>query len=243
MERYLLQTWWRLKVAITSPPLGTKFFGEAVFIPALDMMGHTKGFTSIYRRREIDFDETYNDIVEAFFLPPLRELSDGQKALIATLESTLDGKLELEGERFFLNRTDGRFAMPAVAEGHRKIATLIRLIQVGMLEPGSTLFWDEPEVNLNPILMDEIVSALLTLSRAGVQIFLATHSYVILKELEVQATKQDSLRFFALGATPQGSVVHQADRYLDLQPNKIEQQYSELYDRGIAKLGAHSVEG
>ena len=36
------------------------------------------------------------------------------------------------------------------AEGVRKISGLYRLIQNGWLKPGTTLFWDEPEANINP---------------------------------------------------------------------------------------------
>jgi hypothetical protein len=37
-----------------------------------------------------------------------------------------------------------------MAEGYRKLAMLIFLLRYGVLERGSTLFWDEPEANLEP---------------------------------------------------------------------------------------------
>lgn len=213
-----------------------------VFIPAVDMMGHTKGFLSTFDNYKIDFDLTHREIVSLLLSPEKRELDDASAKLISVLSECLGGKIELRGERFFLVTKGSRLPMPSVAEGLRKIATLIRLVQTGWLLPGSTLFWDEPEVNLNPILMDEVVGAILALSRSGVQVFLATHSYVILKELEVQSRRTDSLRFFSLKASESGSEVHQASKYLDLSPNKIEQQYGDLYDRGIAKLSEASIE-
>jgi AAA15 family ATPase/GTPase len=129
----------------------------------------------------------------------------------------------------------GRIAMPLVAEGLRKFATLHTIWKNGWLRPGTCLFWDEPEANLNPKLMDEAVAAILALAQGGVQVFLATHSYVILKELEVQATPDDSVRFFALEPTPDGTKVHPADRYLDLKPNPIEDQYASLFDRTVER--------
>ncbi|MBS1715524.1 MAG: AAA family ATPase [Armatimonadetes bacterium] len=217
-------------------------FSEPVFMPAIDMMGHTKNYLSTSERYDIDFDETLRDIVVLLLSPTDKKLDESQKKIIIKLEEALRGNIELEGERFYLVNKQGKFSMPTVAEGFRKISTLIRLVQVGVLKSGSTLFWDEPEVNINPILMDEVVGAIFALSRSGVQVFLATHSYVILKELEVQSRKTDSLRFFSLKASESGSEVHQASRYLDLSPNKIEQQYGELYDRGITKLAEASVE-
>ena len=206
------------------------------FIPAIDMMGHTKGFVSTYDNFKIDFDLTHREIVSLLLSPELRVLPAEHREMVAKLEYVIGGSVVLEGERFYLNSEKGNLSMPSVAEGLRKIATLIRLIQCGWLRPGATLFWDEPEVNLNPILMDEVVGAILTLGRSGVQVFLATHSYVILKELEVQSTTEDEVRFFALEPTESGTRVTSASTYLELRPNKIEQQYGDLYDRRIEKL-------
>ena len=199
-------------------------------------MGHTKGFVSTYDNFKIDFDLTHREIVSLLLSPELRVLPAEHREMVAKLEYVIGGSVVLEGERFYLNSEKGNLSMPSVAEGLRKIATLIRLIQCGWLRPGATLFWDEPEVNLNPILMDEVVGAILTLARSGVQVFLATHSYVILKELEVQSTSEDEVRFFALEPTESGTRVTSASTYLELRPNKIEQQYGDLYDRRIEKL-------
>ncbi len=109
---------------------------ETVFLPSIDMMGHTKGFLSTYRRSEIDFDETLFDIVDNLLLPALKTLEEAQIRLISELQDIIGGKLELQGERFYLSGQHGRFEMPIVAEGLRKVASLVRLIQVGVLGKG-----------------------------------------------------------------------------------------------------------
>jgi len=55
------------------------------------------------------------------------------------------------------------------AEGYRKIGVLQRLLSNGSLNPGvaGPLLWDEPESNLNPKLMKDLVLALLELARNG----------------------------------------------------------------------------
>src|SRR5205823_3939779 len=112
------------------------------------------------------------------------------------LAELLGGQIERDDSgRFYLVTELGRMPMPMVAEGLRKIATLVQLQRNGWLSPGATLFWDEPEVNLNPLLMDNVVAAILALARSGVQVFLATHSYLILREIEVQAGKTDQFRY------------------------------------------------
>jgi hypothetical protein len=85
------------------------------------------------------------------------------------------------------------------------------------------------------MLMDNVVAAVLALSRSGVQVFLATHSYTILREIEVQATCSDHFRFFALAPGEHGVVARQAARYLEIEPNPIEVHATGLYDRSINK--------
>ena len=205
-----------------------------VFIPAIDMMGHSKGFTEAYDEILLDFDLTCRDIVNLLRLER-REKQEPSEAFFA-LKRLLKGDIEKDSEgRFYLVTPVGRLPMQLVGEGLRKVATLVQLQKNGWLVPGTTLFWDEPEVNLNPKWMDEVVAAILALSRSGVQVFLATHSYVILKELEVQAQKSDSYRFFAFTKSEQGTTIKPADSYLELSPNPIEDHYADLYDRGIEK--------
>ena len=74
------------------------------------------------------------------------------------------------------------------------LALLWLLIQNGTLSSGSVLFWDEPETNLNP----KTFRTLMALQRSGVQIFLATHDYVILKELDLQRGEDDEVAYHAL---------------------------------------------
>jgi ABC-type arginine transport system ATPase subunit len=205
-----------------------------VFIPAMDMMGHTRRFLSTYDQYKIDFDLTHRDIV-ALLLSPERREKPATNGALGMFTSLLGGEVEEENERFYLRTPHGRQPMPLVAEGLRKIATLQQLVRNGHLQPGSVLFWDEPEVNLNPLLMDEVVAVLLALARTGVQIFLATHSYVILKELDLQATKQDAVRFFALESTPDGTVVHPSEDYAELHSNPIAEQFDSLYDRELTR--------
>jgi predicted ATPase len=56
-----------------------------------------------------------------------------------------------------------------------------------------TLFWDEPETNLNPKLIRSLAKALITLSRHGFQVVLATHSLFLLREIGIliEASKKD----------------------------------------------------
>ena len=86
--------------------------------------------------------------------------------------------------------------------------------------------------------MDAIIESLVALARSGVQIFLATHSYVILKEIDLaireqQARKEEavSARFFSLRRERGVSRVMQADDFAALEPNPILDHYDQMLAR------------
>ena len=213
----------------------TRSVERPVFIPAIDMMGHTKAFLAAANLVVLDFDLTCTDLVA---LMGLQRRNGAQPAdLSELLASRLGGTLEYDevDGRFYLVTPLGRMPMPMVAEGLRKVATLVRLLQMGWLSPGTTLFWDEPEVNINPKLMYDLIGVILALARRGVQVFLATHSYVILKELDLQATGDDKIRFFNLHGRKLGTKVSWADTLSELEPNPILQHYGSLFDRDMRR--------
>lgn len=210
---------------------------SSVFIPVKDVLGHSLGFLALYEKREIDFDVTYKDILTLASLPPLRDFHlNGKQPLLDLLAEKLEGRVTTQGQRFYLSGKNGDFEMHLVAEGWRKLALLYLLIANGSLDSGSVLYWDEPETNLNPSVMDELVQILLELSRFGVQVFLATHNYFILKELDLQKNPEDSLRMFALERKKDGSVnVHPAESYIELEPNLIAAQFDRIYDLQVER--------
>jgi len=131
------------------------------------------------------------------------------------------------------------------AEGFRKIGVLQRLLSNGSLNPGTTgpLLWDEPESNLNPKLMKDLVLVLLELARNNQQVILATHDYVLLKwfDLLMDKGKADQVRFHVLsrdtdtGQSRQDSM----DDYRAIEPNAIADTFNELTKEQVArKMGA-----
>ena len=99
------------------------------------------------------------------------------------------------------------------------------------------LFWDEPETNLNPKLYRMLMHVLLELQRNGVQVFLATHDYVILKELDLQKTDTDKVAFHSLyhSETDGEIACHTSGDYLGIHPNAIAEAFSDVYDRVVER--------
>ncbi|MBU4235491.1 MAG: AAA family ATPase [Proteobacteria bacterium] len=221
-----------------SPKAWTENPMEAAYIPVKDMMANAPGFRSLYDEREIHFEEIYVDIIRKLFLPLLKGPTDKpRKQLLESLQEAMDGKVVAKNEEFFLRSKHGELEFTLLAEGFRKMGLLWILIQNGTLLNGSVLFWDEPETNLNPRLMKTVVGILLELQRQGVQIFLTTHDYVILKEFDLQAKKDDKILFHSLYRSKEtGEIeVSSTDDYLRISPNAIDDTFGSIVDREIEK--------
>jgi predicted ATPase len=109
--------------------------------------------------------------------------------------------------------------MHLVAEGFRKLGMVARLIATGALAETGYLFWDEPESNLNPRLVKQVARSIYDLSIAGTQVFIATHSLFLLRELEIilgRETKKRNCQFFGLHGRPSGTIIEQGSSIEDI---------------------------
>lgn len=127
------------------------------------------------------------------------------------------------------------------AEGFRKIGIIQHLLANESLAPQNcgVLFWDEPESNLNPKLMQLMVESLLELSRNGLQIVIATHDYTTLKWLDLlnEKGKDDHVRYHSLYREEDSGeiMLHSTDDYLAIRPNAIAETFSEITDHEISR--------
>lgn len=156
-----------------------------VFLPTRELMSIYPGFVSLFNERELEFDETWRDTADLLGRAPLRGPRSQMAAhVLQPIESILGGRVQDWNGRFVLNRPGvGNFEMHLVAEGLRKLAMIVRLVQSGVLLEGGYLFWDEPEANLNPRSLRRVAEMIIALAQSGVQVFVATHSVFLLREL------------------------------------------------------------
>lgn len=210
---------------------------EAIFIPVKDMLANAPGFRSLFSQKKLSYEEIYLDIIDKAFVPIARgKLSPGRERLLSILNEAMSGRVIEKNETFYLKNKNGELEFPLLAEGFRKLGLLYRLIQNESLTHGSMLFWDEPEANLNPQLSQTVVKILIELSKMGVQIFISTHDYVLLKEFHLAATEQDNVLYHALYKDENGDIAHSSTYDLDdLAPNAIDNTFSRLLDDEIQK--------
>ena len=123
-----------------------------------------------------------------------------------------------------------------VAEGLRKLASIMYLILNGELSKNSVLFWDEPESNLNPALIKVVAGFIKLLAEQGVQVFIATHDYLLTHLLSLHAEYrkiEDALemKFFCLAKNAGGSVVvEEGETLIQINNNPILEEYAQYYD-------------
>ena len=211
---------------------------KSVYIPVKEILANAPGFLSLNAERETHFEETYADILTRAYLPILRGPMDEQRRrLMDHLQREIEGKVIIRNEEFFLYNKQGNLEFSLLAEGIRKLALLWLLIQNGVLQGGSVLFWDEPETNLNPKLFGVVMDILLELQRAGMQVFLATHDYVVLEELDLRKREGDAVAFHSLHREKSTGEIacNTASSYLEIEPNAIAEAFTDLYDREIAR--------
>ena len=199
-------------------------------------MANAPGFRSLYEEREIHFEEIYVDILRKAFLPFQKgPIDSNRKKLLCLLQDAMDGKVIAKNEELFLKNKQGELEFTLLAEGLRKLGLLWLLIQNKTLLDGSVLFWDEPEANLNPKLMRPIVEILIELQRMGIQVFVATHDYVFLNELSLQAQETDKILYHTLYRNDEEIECSSTALFSEISPNAIEDTFGGLIDRRLQK--------
>lgn len=144
-------------------------------------------------------------------------------------------------ETKFTPDKDESVSVQMAAEGIRKLGILQLLLENKQLNPGTsgTLFWDEPETNMNPKLLRVMVEILLELARNGQQIVLATHDYVLLKWFDLLADKgkEDHVLFHSLYWDHELKQINSAstDSYQDISHNAIDEAFGFILDQEIQK--------
>ncbi len=191
-----------------------------IFLPTRELLTIFPGFVSLYETTHLQFDETWRDTCLLLGAPLARGPREAHiKELLTPLEAAMGGSIEFDQSgRFYLNLDSGNLEMHLVAEGLRKLATVARLIATGSLLDKGYLFWDEPESNLNPKIIKTVARTILQIAQSGIQVFIATHSLFLLRELHILQQgefKMLDTSCFGLHIGTEGAVTVQQGKTMD----------------------------
>lgn len=195
-----------------------------VFFPTRELLTLYPNFVSFYDGHYLEYEETYRDTCVLLGAPALRgpKTAETQK-LLNEVEKALGGKVVLDRNgHFYLKMTgQGMMEMPLVAEGLRKLAMAVQLINNGSLQDKGYFFWDEPEANLNPKLIKLVARLILGLCKGGIQVFISTHSLFLIRELDYlhhqKEFKSVPRHYIGLKRDKKETIVEEADSADGLQ--------------------------
>lgn len=208
---------------------------QFIYIPPREMFSLFEGFIGLTNKREISFDQTYIKLAHSLSLPVLKDNEDNPlNPAIELLEDELGFKVLQMNGRFYI-QTEGRnMEAHLVAEGLRKLASILYLILNGEINEKTILFWDEPESNLNPALIKIVAKFILMLEKCGLQIFIATHDYLLTHTLSLHSEYKEhtnaSVKFFSLNKEEGKIVVEEGDTLAEITNNPILEEYAAYYD-------------
>lgn len=212
---------------------------NSIFIPAKEVLSL---YHLILESREKDklfgFDDTYLDLVRALALPRKGgknyvEFADSRKAL----EDILGGKVEYDesSKRWQFKKGNQKYAIGVTAEGIKKIAILDSLLANRYLDTESIIFIDEPESALHPTAISKFLDIIYVLAEGGIQFFLASHSYFVIKKLYLIARQREmEIPFISLPGN--GGKVEYDDLLKGMPDNSIINESIRLYKEEINEV-------
>lgn len=165
------------------PPRAT----NSIFLPAKEVLSlHQIILKSREQDKVFGFDDTYYDLAKALRVAPSRgkNFKEFAESRIR-LESILGGKVEFDEAtgRWLFVKGRQKFPIGVTAEGIKKIAILDTLLGNRYLDTNSVVLIDEPESALHPTAISQLLDIVAMLAERGIQFFMASHSYFVVKKL------------------------------------------------------------
>jgi len=212
---------------------------STLFFPPKEVLTPRKAIITMREQQQIPgFSDTYYDLAKALGHETTRGRTQRNlKEVKEQLEALFAGRIEWEDGDFVFKRGTGpkKFSMSQTAEGVKKIGLLTRLIRNRNIQSGSTLFFDEPAAHLHPQATVDFVRMLYEMSKADIQLFVATHSYVVLKQFELLAREHGKqMPLCVLKPSEKGGVDHSfADLSEMIPSNSIVDASVDLFERDL----------
>lgn len=170
---------------------------NSIFLPTKEVLSlHPIILQSRELSKTFGFDDTYLDLARALRQPPTGGRNYQQFAMSRkNLSEILGGKVEYDENlgRWQFKKGNQKFPIGVTAEGIKKISILDTLLGNRYLDQKSVIFIDEPESALHPVAISKFLDIIAMLAECGIQFFMASHSYFVIKKLFLIAQKKDQL--------------------------------------------------
>lgn len=208
---------------------------NSIFIPAKEIVSVQDIILKSFDvDRSFGFDKTYVDLSKALSKTikggNYKEFASARKML----NDAIGGKIEYDTanqEWIFRDQDRKIFEINLTSEGTKRLAILDLLLGNHYLTRDSVVIIDEAEANLHPIMISKFMSILVKLAKAGLQIFISSHSYFVIKKLYILAHKE-KMSIPVISFEGNGEVAI-GDLLMEMPDNPIIDESINLYEEEI----------
>lgn len=167
---------------------------NSIFLPAKEVLSlHQIILKSREQDKVFGFDDTYFDLAKALRISTSKGRNYDEFAKSRRqLEEILGGVVEYDeaSGRWLFVKGRHKFPIGVTAEGIKKIAILDTLLGNRYLDTNSVVLIDEPESALHPTAISQLLDIVAMLAERGIQFFMASHSYFVVKKLYLIAQER-----------------------------------------------------
>lgn len=207
---------------------------NSIFLPAKEVISIQD---SIIRLYDVDkmfgFDKTYVDLARAMSKTVkgrnYKEFSTARNKL----QDAIGGRLEFDDVKkswAFMDNGKRSIAISLTSEGIKRLSVLELLLGNHYLSKESVVFIDEAEANLHPELISKFMDIVVLMAEAGVQFFISSHSYFVIKNLYILA-HENNISVPTISFEETGAKIY--DLHDGMPDNPIVRESVNLYRREI----------
>lgn len=212
---------------------------NVIFIPSKEVITAFAAIKAVVRQYFFPgYDDTTLDLIDMLDMPEVNETRIENSEILETIASMFSGELKRvqNSDNFVFKKGNSEFSLQMTAEGVKHIGVIANLIRNGLIHKGTVLMLDEPEDNLHPFAIRQLVKVLMALGKAGVQIFMTTHNYFAIKQLQIESRKEGAAGVMCCSMTrgDDGNIRSSFSDLKDVMPeNDIVSESLAMYDEEI----------
>ena len=167
---------------------------NTVFIPAKEILSIRDIIIEAKEDNQFGFEEPYSDLAKALSRTQKGKNYDSFVRARDIVSNMVGGRLEYDEEKKewkFRDNDRKVYEVATTSEGVKKLSILDILLGNRYLDNHSVIIIDEIEANLHPSMISQFLDAIYMLAESGVQFFIASHSYFVIKRLYILAHRKD----------------------------------------------------
>ncbi len=167
---------------------------NTVFIPAKEILSIRNIILDAKEDNQFGFEEPYSDLAKALNRTQKGKNYDSFAQARDIVSNMVGGRLEYNEEKKewqFRDKDRRVYEVATTSEGVKKLSILDILLGNRYLDNHAVIIIDEIEANLHPSMISQFLEAIFMLAESGVQFFIATHSYFVIKRLYILAHRKD----------------------------------------------------